>query len=411
MSILFFFFSSWWTEVQMGPPDPILGVTEAFKRDTNPKKMNLGVGAYRDDQGKPFVLNCVRKAEAQIAAKKLDKEYLPIGGMAEFSKACAQLALGPDNEVLKSGRVSTLKQTILKGSLLIIKLLDSRFHNVSRDVYLPKPSWGNHTPIFRDAGMQLKAYSYYDPKTCGFDFKGGLDEISVRKIFMYLFNNNPFQKIPEKRVDPRPEQWKEMAALIKKRNLLVFFDMAYQGFASGDIDRDAWAVRYFIEQGHNILLSQSFAKNMGLYGERVGGFTVVCKDAEEAKRVESQLKILIRPIYSNPPMNGARIASTILNTPELYKEWLVEVKGMADRIIKMREMLVSNLKKEGSTHNWQHVIDQIGMFCFTGLKPEQVERLIKEFSIYMTKDGRISVAGVTSANVGYLAHAIHTVTK
>ncbi|XP_016406088.1 aspartate aminotransferase, mitochondrial-like [Sinocyclocheilus rhinocerous] len=146
-------------------------------------------------------------------------------------------------------------------------------------------------------------------------------------------------------------------------------------------------------------------------GERVGGFTVVCKDAEEAKRVESQLKILIRPIYSNPPMNGARIASTILDTPELYKEWLVEVKDMADRIIKMREMLVSNLKKEGSTHNWQHVTDQIGMFCFTGLKPEQVERLIKEFSIYMTKDGRISVAGVTSANVGYLAHAIHAVTK
>uniref|UniRef100_A0A672MJS7 Aspartate aminotransferase, mitochondrial n=1 Tax=Sinocyclocheilus grahami TaxID=75366 RepID=A0A672MJS7_SINGR len=343
--------SSWWTEVQMGPPDPILGVTEAFKRDTNPKKMNLGVGAYRDDQGKPFVLNCVRKAEAQIAAKKLDKEYLPIGGLAEFSKACAQLALGPDNAVLKSGRVSTLKQTILKGSLLIIKLLDARFHNVSQDVYLPKPSWGNHTPIFRDAGMQLKAYSYYDPKTCGFDFKGALDDISKipekSVIVLHACAHNPTG------VDPRPEQWKEMAALIKKRNLLVFFDMAYQGFASGDIDRDAWAVRYFIEQGHNVLLSQSFAKNMGLYG---------C-------------------IY-----------------------WIKNT-------VKMREMLVSNLKKEGSTHNWQHVTDQIGMFCFTGLKPEQVERLIKEFSIYMTKDGRISVAGVTSANVGYLAHAIHAVTK
>ncbi|KAM9423785.1 aspartate aminotransferase, mitochondrial-like [Salvelinus alpinus] len=187
--------------------------------------------------------------------------------------------------------------------------------------------------------------------------------------------------------------------------------MAYQGFASGDIDRDAWAVRHFIEQGHNIVLSQSFAKNMGLYGERVGGFTVVCNDAEEAKRVESQLKILIRPIYSNPPMNGARIAATILNTPDLYKIWLEEVHGMANRIIKMREQLAVNLKNEGSTHNWQHVIDQIGMFCFTGLKPEQVERLTKEFSVYMTKDGRISMAGVTSGNVGYLAHGIHAVTK
>uniref|UniRef100_A0AAY5EI47 Aspartate aminotransferase n=1 Tax=Electrophorus electricus TaxID=8005 RepID=A0AAY5EI47_ELEEL len=435
--------SSWWSEVQMGPPDPILGVTEAFKRDTNPKKMNLGVGAYRDDNGKPYVLSCVRKAEAQIAAKKLDKEYLPIGGLAEFNKACAQLALGSDNEVLKSGRVRgrsidlccfkreadskgrhfcltilffpahtqsiTVQSISGTGSLRVGANFLSRFHTATRDVYLPKPSWGNHTPIFRDAGMQLKAYTYYDPKTCGFDFKGALHDISKIPeksiIVLHACAHNPTG------VDPRPEQWKEMSAVIKKRNLLVFFDMAYQGFASGDIDRDAWAVRHFIEQGHNVVLSQSFAKNMGLYGERVGGFTMVCKDAEEAKRVESQLKILIRPIYSNPPMNGARIAATILNTPELYKEWLVEVKSMADRIIKMRDLLVSNLKKEGSTHNWQHVTDQIGMFCFTGLNPEQVERLTKDYSVYMTKDGRISVAGVTSGNVEYLAHAVHAVTK
>ncbi|KAI2662410.1 Aspartate aminotransferase, mitochondrial [Labeo rohita] len=374
--------TSWWTEVQMGPPDPILGVTEAFKRDTNSKKMNLGVGAYRDDNGKPYVLSCVRKAEALIASNMLDKEYLPIGGLGEFSKACAELALGPDNEVLKSKRSITVQTISGTGSLRVGANFLSRFHTVARDVYLPKPSWGNHTPIFRDAGMQLKAV-----------------------IMLHACAHNPTG------VDPRPEQWKELSAVIKKRKLLVFFDMAYQGFASGDIDRDAWAVRYFIEQGHNVLLSQSFAKNMGLYGERVGGFTVVCADAEEAKRVESQLKILIRPIYSNPPMNGARIAATILNTPELRSTWLEEVKGMADRIIKMREMLVANLKKEGSSQNWQHVTDQIGMFCFTGLQPEQVERLINEFSVYMTKDGRISVAGVTSGNVGYLAHAIHQVTK
>nr|XP_046207562.1 aspartate aminotransferase, mitochondrial [Oncorhynchus gorbuscha] len=401
--------SSWWSEVQMGPPDPILGVSEAYKRDTNPKKINLGVGAYRDDQGKPYVLSCVRKAEAQIAAKKLDKEYLAIGGLGDFTKACAKLALGDDNEVIKSGRNITVQTISGTGSLRIGANFLSRFHTEARDVYLPKPSWGNHTPIFRDAGMQLKAYTYYDPKTCGFDFQGALNDISKipekSVIMLHACAHNPTG------VDPRPEQWKEIADLVKKRNLLVFFDMAYQGFASGDIDRDAWAVRYFIEQGHNIVLSQSFAKNMGLYGERVGGFTVVCKDAEEAKRVESQLKILIRPIYSNPPMNGARIAASILNTPDLYKEWLGEVHGMANRIITMRELLVANLKKEGSTRNWKHVIDQIGMFCFTGLKPEQVERLTKEFSIYMTKDGRISMAGVTSGNVGYLAQGIHAVTK
>ncbi|XP_063053527.1 aspartate aminotransferase, mitochondrial [Engraulis encrasicolus] len=401
--------SSWWSDVQMGPPDPILGVTEAFKKDSNPKKMNLGVGAYRDDNGKPYVLSCVRKAEALIMGKGLDKEYLPIGGLGDFSKACAVLALGPKNEVLQSGRSITVQTISGTGSLRIGGNFLSRFHTAARDIYLPKPSWGNHTPIFRDAGLELKAYRYYDPNTCGFDFKGALDDISKipekSMILLHACAHNPTG------VDPRPEQWKELSAVIKKRNLLVFFDMAYQGFASGDIDRDAWAVRHFIEEGHNIVLSQSFAKNMGLYGERVGGFTVVCKDAEEAKRVESQLKILIRPIYSNPPMNGARIASTILTTPDLYAEWLQEVHTMANRIIKMREMLVANLKKNGSSHNWQHVIDQIGMFCFTGLKPEQVARLSNEFSIYMTKDGRISMAGVSSGNVGYLAEGIHAVTK
>lgn len=257
--------------------------------------------------------------------------------------------------------------------------------------------------------MQLQSYRYYDPKTCGFDFSGALEDISKipeqSVLLLHACAHNPTG------VDPRPEQWKEIATVVKKRNLFAFFDMAYQGFASGDGDKDAWAVRHFIEQGINVCLCQSYAKNMGLYGERVGAFTVICKDADEAKRVESQLKILIRPMYSNPPINGARIASTILTTPDLRKQWLQEVKGMADRIIGMRTQLVSNLKKEGSTHNWQHITDQIGMFCFTGLKPEQVERLTKEFSIYMTKDGRISVAGVTSGNVGYLAHAIHQVTK
>ncbi|XP_035399661.1 aspartate aminotransferase, mitochondrial isoform X1 [Cygnus atratus] len=446
--------SSWWSHVEMGPPDPILGVTEAFKRDTNSKKMNLGVGAYRDDNGKPYVLSCVRKAEAMIASKKMDKEYLPIGGLADFTRASAELALGENSEAFKSGRYVTVQGISGTGSLRIGANFLQRFFKSSRDVYLPKPSWGNHTPIFRDAGLQLQAYRYYDPKTCSLDFAGAVEDISKIPeksiILLHACAHNPTG------VDPRQEQWKELAAMVKvsskvsrgccalpgkttsgflfhvpgvssqapaghsvtlplllwqKRNLLVYFDMAYQGFASGDINRDAWAVRHFIEQGINIVLSQSYAKNMGLYGERAGAFTVICSDAEEAKRVESQLKILIRPMYSNPPLNGARIASIILNTPELRKEWLVEVKGMADRIIGMRTQLVSNLKKEGSSRNWQHITDQIGMFCFTGLKPEQVERLIKEFSIYMTKDGRISMAGVTSGNVGYLAHAIHQVTK
>nr|KAF6406826.1 glutamic-oxaloacetic transaminase 2 [Molossus molossus] len=239
--------SSWWAHVEMGPPDPILGVTEAFKRDTNSKKMNLGVGAYRDDNGKPYVLPSIRKAEAQIAAKNLDKEYLPIGGLAEFCKASAELALGENSEVLKSGRYVTVQTISGTGALRIGASFLQRFFKFSRDVFLPKPTWGNHTPIFRDAGMQLQGYRYYDPKTCGFDFTGAMEDISKMPqqsvLLLHACAHNPTG------VDPRPEQWKEIAAVVKKNNLFAFFDMAYQGFASGDGNKDAWAVRHFIEQG------------------------------------------------------------------------------------------------------------------------------------------------------------------
>lgn len=212
-------------------------------------------------------------------------------------------------------------------------------------------------------------------------------------------------------VDPTPEQWAELSALIKKKNLFPFFDMAYQGFASGSVDKDAFAVRYFVKEGHQIALAQSYAKNMGLYGERAGAFSLITSSKEEADRTMSQLKILIRPLYSNPPIHGARIVSTILGSPALRNEWLGDVKEMADRIISVRATLRANLEKLGSQRNWQHITDQIGMFCFTGMNGDQCARLSKEFSIYLTKDGRISMAGVTSKNVDYLAKGIFEVTK
>lgn len=212
-------------------------------------------------------------------------------------------------------------------------------------------------------------------------------------------------------VDPKPEQWAEISKLMKKRNLFPFFDMAYQGFASGSVDKDAQAVRSFLKDGHQIVLAQSFAKNMGLYGERAGAFSVVTGSKEEADRVMSQIKILIRPMYSNPPVHGARIVTEILSDAELRKEWLGNVKLMADRIITMRTSLKDNLTKLGSSRNWEHITDQIGMFCFTGMDKNHVERITKDFSVYLTKDGRISMAGITSKNVGYLAEAMHTVTK
>jgi aspartate aminotransferase len=210
-------------------------------------------------------------------------------------------------------------------------------------------------------------------------------------------------------VDPTQEQWKEISDAVKAQGHFAFFDMAYQGFASGDTDKDAFALRHFVKEGQNVALCQSFAKNMGLYGERVGAFSLVCADAEEVKRVDSQLKIIIRPMISNPPIHGARIASEILSNPTLYKQWLGEVKGMADRIITMRALLKDNLEKLGSKHDWSHITSQIGMFAYTGMTPEEMDRLAKEYSVYATKDGRISVAGITSANVGRLAEAIFKV--
>lgn len=401
--------SSWWGAVQMGPPDVILGVTEAYKKDANPKKINLGVGAYRDDNGKPFVLPSVKKASQRLVEKSLDHEYSPIGGTAEFCKNSILLALGEDSQHVANGTNATVQAISGTGALRIGGAFLASFFPGAKDIYLPTPSWGNHGPIFRHSGLNVKAYRYYQPSSCGFDFKGALEDLSKIPersiVLLHACAHNPTG------VDPKPEQWAEMSAVIKKRNLFPFFDMAYQGFASGDVNKDAFAVRAFLQDGHQIALAQSYAKNMGLYGERAGAFSLVCADKDEADRTMSQIKIIIRPMYSNPPIHGARLVSEILSDAPLRKEWLADVKLMADRIISVRSTLQSNLKNLGSSRNWQHITDQIGMFCFTGMDQKQCERLSKEFSVYLTKDGRISMAGVTSKNVDYLAQAIHAVTK
>lgn len=382
--------NSWWANVQMAPPDPILGVTDAFKRDKNAHKINLGVGAYRDDNSKPYVLECVKLAEEALYKENLDKEYTLISGIPEFCSASAKLAFGDDSPVLKNGLNATAQTISGTGALKVgAEFLKKHFSGL-KDAWIPTPSWGNHSPIKTDSDFKVKQYRYYDKATKGFDFKGCIEDISNiperSVILIQACAHNPTG------VDPTLEQWKEISAVVKKRNLLPFLDMAYQGFASGDINKDAFALRQFVSDGHQLLLSQSYSKNMGLYGERVGALTITAETKEAAERVMSQLKIVIRRMYSNPPKHGALIASKVLNTPELRALWLKEVKGMADRIIKMREMLVENLRKEGSVHNWEHITNQIGMFCFTGLTEKQVERLTKEFSIYLTKDGRISVA-------------------
>ncbi|KAI9869466.1 MAG: aspartate transaminase aat1 [Trichoglossum hirsutum] len=383
--------------------------TGYFRADKFDKKINLGVGAYRDDKGNPYVLPSVRIAERRLLESDLNKEYAGITGVTSFTKAAARLAYGSNSAPLKEGRVAITQSISGTGALRIGGAFLERFYPGGKKIYTPTPSWANHNAVFSDSKLQVEKYRYYNKDTISLDFKGMIADIKAApkgSIFLlHACAHNPTG------IDPTEPQWREISNAIKEGDHFAFFDMAYQGFASGDTDKDAFAVRHFIDEGHNVALAQSFAKNMGLYGERVGAFSIVCGSAEEQKRVDSQLKILIRPMYSNPPINGARIASEILSDPVLNEQWLTEVKGMADRIITMRALLKRNLEDLGSKHDWSHITSQIGMFAYTGLNPKQMDQLAKEHSVYATKDGRISVAGITTGNVKRLAESIHKVTS
>jgi aspartate aminotransferase len=400
---------STWQNVPAGPPDPILGVTEAFKADKDPRKINLGVGAYRDGEGKTYVLPSVKKAEELIYSSKPDKEYLPIQGLATFTQLAAKLAYGADSKALADNTVAIAQSISGTGALRIGAAFLARHYPHAKVVYLPVPSWGNHTPIFRDSGFEVRGYRYFDKKTVGLDFEGLKEDLRNAPehsvVLLHACAHNPTG------VDPTQEQWKEISNIVKEKKLFPFFDMAYQGFASGNIAADAFAPRHFVKEGHQIALCQSFAKNMGLYGERVGAFSLVTANPEEKARVESQLKIVIRPMYSNPPLHGARIAGTILGSNELYSQWEGEVKGMADRIISMRDKLYDNLVDLNTPGDWNHIKKQIGMFSFTGLTQPQTKALAEKAHIYMTADGRISMAGLNGHNINYFAESVSKAVK
>ncbi|CAH9135506.1 unnamed protein product [Cuscuta epithymum] len=399
--------SSWWRSVDPAPKDPILGVTEAYLADPCPEKVNVGVGAYRDDNGNPVVLQCVREAERKIAGS-FNMEYLPMGGSINMIEESLKLAYGESSDLIKEKRIGAIQSLSGTGACRIFADFQKRFCPDSQ-VFIPVPTWSNHHNIWRDANVTQNTYRYYHPESKGLDFTGMLEDIkNAPKGSFFLLHacaHNPTG------VDPTEEQWREISHQFKAKGHFAFFDMAYQGFASGNTEKDARAIRIFIEDGHAVGCAQSYAKNMGLYGQRVGCLSVVCDDDKQAVAVKSQLQQLARPMYSNPPVHGALIVATILGDPILKKLWLQEVKGMADRIIGTRAALRESLEKLGSPLSWEHITNQIGMFCYSGLTPEQVDRLTNEFHIYLTRNGRISMAGVTSGNVGYLANAIHEVTK
>lgn len=391
------------------PPTVIFDLTRRFRADTHAKKLNLGVGAYRDAQLKPVVFSSVRKAEAIIAESNFDKEYLPISGLPELRTESAKLIFGNDSQALKDNRVTTVQSLSGTGALTVAAHAIRRLLP-GRNIYCSDPTWENHGKVVHDAGLpELQSYRYYDPKTCGFDCDGMLEDLNAAPegsiILLHAVAHNPTG------VDPSQEEWKKIAKVMKDRQLVPWFDCAYQGFASGDPDEDAWSIRYFVDEGFELLVCQSFAKNFGLYNERVGALHVVAKDSESAHAVHTNLEAIIRPMYSNPPQHGARIVSTILQNPELNAEWRGELANAMSRIKTMRTLLRDALvdKNTPNPNNWEHITKQIGMFSYTGLNKEQCDSMVNKHHIYMLDTGRINVAGLNESSIPIAAEAIHDV--
>jgi len=395
--------------IKPAPLDPILGTKILYQKDPNPSKIDLGIGAYRTDEGKPYVLKAVRKADLIVANDtSLDKEYLSQGGHKKFCQLAAELIYGKENPVLKEDRVAVLQCLSGTGSLRVAGEFLHKFFPQAT-LYYSVPTWGNHIQIFQNSGIPLKTYRYWNAKTRGLDIEGMLADILAAPersiMLLHACAHNPTG------VDPTPEQWKRICEACKQRRHFAFFDLAYQGFATGDLDRDAFAIRYFVKEGFNVMVSQSFAKNFGLYNERVGTLSLVCNNKAQKDAVYSQTEQVIRAMYSNPPAHGALLVYTILSRPELGAEWLAEMKNMSKRIQDMRRLLVSELKKKNTPGDWSHITSQIGMFSYTGLTVKQCERMIAQHHVYLLSNGRISMAGVNSKNVGHLAAAIDEVVR
>lgn len=394
------------SSVTTGPPIEVFALNKAYLDDTNGNKVNLGVGAYRTDEGKPWVLPIVRKTEQAMAGDEtLNHEYLPVLGLESFSSAATKMLLGDNAKSIAEGRAFGIQTLSGTGSLRVGAEFLCRILKY-KTFYYSSPTWENHHLVFVNSGFaEPRSYRYWDANTRGLDLAGMLEDLRQAPedsvVILHACAHNPTG------VDPTPDQWKQIADVIQEKKLFPYFDSAYQGFASGDLEKDAFAVRYFEQRGFEFVCSQSFAKNFGLYNERVGNLTVVVNDLKTVAPVKSQITLLIRGMYSNPPNHGGRIVSTVLNNPELYAEWKQCIKTMADRIISMRQGLKERLQKLGTPGNWDHITQQIGMFSFTGLNPKQVETLVTEYHIYLLKSGRINMCGLTTKNIDYVANAIH----
>lgn len=396
---------SFFESLVLFPEDPILHLPIAFAADPRPNKVNLGIGAYKDSQGLPLVLTSVRDAETNLLKKRYNKEYGPIEGDFQLIQETIDLVFGKGFRESFSGGIFGLQSIGGTGALRIGA--DFLVQEISKTIFLPSPSWPNHEPIFMRTGLNVQNYRYYDEKGPSLDFSGMCDD---------------FQKMPEKStvmlqvschnptgIDPTIEQWKELSEIIKQRKLIPFFDFAYQGFG-GSVEADAFPVRHFASEGHEMLVASSFSKNFGLYSERVGCLSLLSLKKESARNAGSQMKQLVRTSYSNPPRHGAQVIVEILQSEKLKKDWLDELDAMRLRLHEMRHTLLANLQsKGGSLRNWNSMKNQKGFFSLIGLNLEQVKRLKKDYGIYMPSNGRINMAGINSKNIDYVVDSMISV--
>lgn len=393
---------SLFSAVEMAPRDPILGLNEAFNADTRPHKVNLGVGVYYNEAGRIPLLKAVELAEKARAEAHAPRGYLPIEGVSTYDSAVQKLLFGADSEIIQSGRVIT-SQAI--GGTGALKIGADYLKRLLPDavVAISNPSWENHRALFESAGFPVQNYSYYDAKKQSVDILGMLDDLRYLPaksiVVLHACCHNPTG------VDLSPEQWVEVLDVLRERQHIPFLDIAYQGFAEG-IYEDAEAVRLFAESGMPFFVSSSFSKSFSLYGERVGALSIVTESNEEAGRVLSQLKRVIRTNYSNPPTHGATVVGLILNTPELNKLWQQELGEMRERILLMRKLMVEQLAAKGAKRDFSFVAEQRGMFSYSGLTEVQVDRLRDEFAIYAVSSGRICVAALNLSNIDAVTDAI-----
>ena len=393
---------SLFSAVEMAPRDPILGLNEQFNADTNPRKVNLGVGVYFDDNGKLPLLQCVQAAEKTLMATPTARGYLPIDGIAAYDSAVKGLVFGADSEPVKAGRVATVQAIGGTGGLKIGADFLKRL-SPNATVLISDPSWENHRALFTNAGFTVDTYAYYDAEQRGVNFAAMLASLKAAApgtiVLLHACCHNPTG------YDITPAQWAQVIAVVREGGLTPFLDMAYQGFGYG-IQEDGAVIDQFVAAGLNFFVSTSFSKSFSLYGERVGGLSVLCSDKEEASRVLSQLKIVIRTNYSNPPTHGGAVVAAVLNNPELRALWEKELGEMRVRIKAMRQKLVDGLKAAGVQQDMSFITSQIGMFSYSGLSKDQMVRLRTEFGVYGTDTGRMCVAALNSQNIDYVCQSI-----